>query len=210
MKKIFGILFSVLIMTSCKGQTDKPGAKLIGGPCEDCEAALDYKILNIDPKPILTIVGFSKTEPKIRITGRVIQPDGKTPAENIVLYIYQTNRKGIYEPSENPVGRENRHGKYRGWMKTDADGKFEFLTFRPASYPNREEPEHIHLYIKEPNKNPYYIDSYVFDDDPLLTQRERASLNNRGGSGIVKLENKNGILTANRDIILGLNIPGYY
>ena len=32
---------------------------------------------------------------------------------------------------------------------------------------------------------------------------------NRGGSWIIKLENKNGILTANRNPILGLNIPCY-
>ncbi|NNK28901.1 MAG: intradiol ring-cleavage dioxygenase [Flavobacteriaceae bacterium] len=210
MKKIVGFLFSVLIMSSCKGQTETPSNRSIGGPCEDCEAALDYTILDITPNPTLTITGFNQTEPKIRITGRVLQPDGKTPAGNIILYVYQTNRKGIYEPSKDPVGRENRHGKYRGWMKTDTDGSFEFYTFRPASYPNRSEPAHIHLYIKEPDKNPYYVDSYLFDDDPLLTKGERASQNNRGGSGIVKLEHKNGILTAHRDIILGLNIPDYY
>lgn len=209
MKKILVILFSVLIISSCKGQVEKDGSRLIGGPCEDCEAILDYRILNINPKPTVTIEGFSKTEPKIRIAGTVLKPDGKTPAENVILYIYQTNREGIYEPSENPVGWEKRHGKFRGWMKTDSNGKFEFYTFRPAPYPDGREPEHIHLYVMEPDKNPYYVDNYLFDDDPTLTTEERKSIDKRGGSGIIELENKNGMLTATRDIILGLNIPDY-
>ncbi|PKA81995.1 protocatechuate 3,4-dioxygenase beta subunit [Ulvibacter sp. MAR_2010_11] len=209
MKNILGILFLVFIISSCKGQTEKVSNRLIGGPCEDCDAALDYKVLNIDPEPTVTINGFNTTDPKIKITGTVLKPDGKTPADNVILYVYQTNRKGFYEPSENPVGWEKRHGKFRGWMKTGSDGKFEFYTFRPAPYPDGREPEHIHLYIKEPGKNPYYVDNYLFDDDPMLTNEERKSIDKRGGSGIIELENNNGIFSANRDIILGLNIPDY-
>jgi len=94
-------------------------------------------------------------------------------------------------------------------MKTAADGKFEFHTFRPAAYPNTREPEHIHLYIKEPGKVPYYVDSYMFEDDPFLTEAKRTALHNRGGYGIVNLQLDNGNYTAQRDIILGLNIPNY-
>tara|TARA_R110002050_G_scaffold109796_1_gene221125 strand:- start:48662 stop:48796 length:135 start_codon:yes stop_codon:yes gene_type:complete len=43
----------------------------------------------------------------------------------------------------------------------------------------------------------------------LLTKEIKESEKNRGGSGILKLEIKNGILTANRNLILGLNIPDY-
>lgn len=199
----------VSIISSCKGQTEKDNDRIIGGPCEDCESTLDYSILNIKPKSTLTIDGFNKFNPKLKITGTVFKPDGKTPAENIILYVYQTNRKGIYQPSENPVGWEKRHGKFRGWMKTGSDGKFEFYTFRPAPYPDGREPEHIHLYIKEPGKNPYYLDNYLFDDDPMLTVKERNSIDKRGGSGIIELKNINGILTSNRNVILGLNIPDY-
>ncbi|MEM8907622.1 MAG: hypothetical protein AAGD05_07230 [Bacteroidota bacterium] len=48
--------------------------------------------------------------------------------------------------------------------------------------------------VKEPYKQEYCIVRYVFDDDPLLSESERASLKNRGGSGITKPELKNGIL----------------
>ena len=52
-------------------------------------------------------------------------------------------------------------------------------------------------------------DNYVFEDDPLLTQEKIRSFSNRGGSGVIRLKREKGIWTANRDIILGLNIPNY-
>ena len=199
----------ILSFQTCQAQVNNNDDKKVGGPCEDCEAALDYQMLKIMPTTSVTLSGFDINEPRIRVHGIVYHPDGKTPAPDVVLYIYHTGRNGLYEPGKKPKGYERRHGQYRGWMKTNAEGKFEFYTFRPGAYPDRREPEHIHLYIKEDGKIPYYVDSYFFDDDPLLTKSERASAKNRGGSGIISLKMQDGILTANRDIILGLNIPNY-
>ena len=209
MKKYLSLLLLIFITTSCNGQTNSESERKVGGPCQDCEATLDYKLLNLTPKSTDTLLGFNENNPKIKITGTVLKKDGKTPAENILLYIYHVDRNGIYQPSKKPISWEKTHGKYRGWLKTDNDGKFTFYTFRPAPYPKVQEPEHIHIYVKEPNTTPYYIDSYLFESDPLLTENKKQSQKNRGGSGIIKLKMKNGILTAHRDLILGLNIPDY-
>lgn len=210
MNKLIVIFLLLISFGSCKGQTgENVKNRIVGGPCEDCEATLDFKMLNIIPKATDTLPGFRDTEPKIRITGTVFQKDGKTPAENVLLYVYHVDRNGKYQPSDEPIGWEKRHGQYRVWLKTGTDGKFTFYTFRPAPYPEVQEPEHIHIYVKEPNTIPYYIDSYLFESDPTLTEEIKESEKNRGGSGIVKLVTKDGILTANRDLILGLNIPDY-
>lgn len=209
MKRYLGILLLTILTVSCNGQSNTSIERSVGGPCEDCEATLDYKKLQRVPESIDTLPGFSENEPKIKITGTVVQQDGKTPAENILLYVYHVDRGGKYSPSSRPVAWENRHGQHRAWLKTGNDGKYTFYTFRPASYPGTREPEHIHIYIKEPNTVPYYIDSYLFESDPLLTEEVKNSQKNRGGSGIVKLEREKGIWTANRNIILGLNIPDY-
>ena len=156
-----------------------------------------------------TLPDFQNQEPKLKIQGTVYQPDGTTPAENVILYIYQTDRQGLYPKKGNEVGWARRHGYIRGWIKTGNNGKYAFYTFRPAAYPNSQEPEHIHITVKEPNKNQYYIDEYVFDDDPLLTSSARSSLPKRGGSGIGVPKLINGFFEINRDIILGLNIPNY-
>jgi protocatechuate 3,4-dioxygenase, beta subunit len=50
----------------------------------------------------------------------------------------------------------------------------------------------------------------LFDDDPILTKEGRNAQKKRGGTGVLKLtKDSNGILIAKRDIILGMNIPGY-
>jgi protocatechuate 3,4-dioxygenase, beta subunit len=194
----FGIL-------ACQAQQTKD--KIVGGACEGCEAALEFgdRVLN----NLDTLPNFSQTEPKLKITGKVLHKDGKTPAEGVVLYIYHTDRTGIYPSLGDEKGWGRRHGYIRGWIKTDSDGKFTFYTFRPAAYPDRNEPEHIHLTVKEPGKIAYYLDEYVFDDDPLLTQKERKTRPNRGGSGISNPVLENGMWVIHRDIILGQNIPDY-
>jgi len=208
MKTLNFIIIFLLTVTSCQSQTKKKGNyKIVGGPCEGCEAVFEYgnkKLSAID-----TLPDFEKTEPKLKLTGTVFKKDGETPAKNVILYIYQTNRKGIYATKEDEKGWAKRHGYIRGWVKTDKLGKYTFYTFRPTSYPNGIEPEHIHITVKEPDINEYYIDEFVFNDDPMLTQKEKRELENRGGSGIVQPILKDGILTVSRDIILGLNIPNY-
>lgn len=209
MYKFLGLLFLVLTLNSCKGQSTKNENNLVGGPCEDCEAVLDYKLLNLNLKAVDSLPGYLETYPKLEISGTVFKLDGKTPAENVILYIYHTSRDSIYEPSKNPIGWEKRHGQYRGWLKTDTNGKYTFYTFRPTPYPQAQESEHIHMYVKEPNKIPYYIDNYMFLDDPTLKQKNIDSQRKRGGVGLINLSQQNGILTGQRDIILGLNIPNY-
>lgn len=207
MKKYTVLILMTFFVISCKGQSKSE--KNVGGSCQDCEAVLDYKLLDSELQATVTLPGFENNAPKIKITGTVFKKDGKTPAENVILYIYHTDRNGIYQPSENAIGWEKTHGQYRGWLKTGKDGKFTFYTFRPAPYPKVQEPEHIHIYVKEPNTIPYYIDSCFFESDPKLTAEKRKSQKNRGGSGIVRLKMENGIWTAKRDLILGLNIPDY-
>ena len=208
MRTLIYSLILLMTVSSCYSQNKKTEAeKIVGGPCEGCEAIFEYGNKKLTPTD--TLPNFYQTEPKLRLTGTVFGKDGKTPAENVILYIYHTNRDGIYPTNGNEKGWATKHGFLRGWVKTDKTGKYSVLTFRPSAYPSGIESEHIHFTVKEPYKNEYYIDSIVFDDDPMLTQKERNKLDDRGGSGIVKPTLKDGILIVNRDIILGLNIPDY-
>jgi protocatechuate 3,4-dioxygenase beta subunit len=198
---------------SCQAQTPEEGTtpvirRVVGGPCEGCEAALEYG--NRSLSAVDTIPGFDTESPMLEVYGTVYQSDGETPAANIVLYAYQTNRGGEYVPAEGAQGWGRRHGQHRGWIKTGPDGKYRFYTFRPGGYPGRDEPEHIHLTVLEPRFAPYYIDDVTFDDDPRLTTAKRAAQRKRGGNGITTPEEQAGRLFVRRDIILGENIPGYF
>ena len=94
-------------------------------------------------------------------------------------------------------------------MKTNHEGAYRFYTFRPASYPNSNNPQHIHITVKEEGVVAYYIDDFLFADDPLLSEGEINQLQKRGGSGILRPVLKDGIYMAERNIVLGLNVPGY-
>jgi protocatechuate 3,4-dioxygenase beta subunit len=179
----------------------------IGGPCEDCELMYAGMPANI-PSDIRISPAGEKGEPLV-ISGRIFKADAKTPSPGIILYVYHTDAEGEYSPA---AGQRDatRHGHLRGWVKSDNQGRYSFTTIRPASYPQGRNPQHIHPIINEPGKGHYWIDEYLFDDDPYLTERERNSQDGRGGVGIIHLtKDDKGVWRGTRDIVLGKNIPGY-
>lgn len=180
--------------------------KDIGGGCEDCQMMFDGMPTTLNSETRITRAG-EPGEPLV-IRGTIYKQDGKTPAPGVVLYVYHTDQGGEYTPSPDQKDAR-RHGHLRGWVKTDAQGRYSFMTIRPGSYPQGRNPQHIHPIIYEPDKGFYWIDEYLFDDDPYLTERERNSQHGRGGVGIIKLKKEGEVWKGTRDIILGKNIPGY-
>ncbi len=184
------------------------GASRVGGYCEGCEAI--YAGLPAQLNWETRIAPVSEPGEPLEASGRIYQPDGKTPAPGVILYAYHTDARGVYPPAPGAIGNARRHGRLRGWIKTNAQGEYKFVTIKPASYPGRNIPAHIHLIVKEADQNEYYIDDFEFDDDRFLTQQERERRHKVGGSGIVRLtRNAEGVLVARRDIILGLNVQNY-
>jgi protocatechuate 3,4-dioxygenase beta subunit len=156
-----------------------------------------------------TVAGEDEPGERLRISGRMLDAEGR-PAEGVILYLYHTNSEGVYAPAEGQTGCARRHGRLRGWVKSDAQGNYAFNTILPGSYPNTRQEKHIHPVIKEPGKNEYYIDAFVFDNDPFLTEAMRRNFENRGGSGIISIsKNASGAWEGTRDIVLGENVPGY-
>lgn len=206
MKTLLTLAMLTLCILSCTAQPKQP-ERVVGTRCEDCEMMYEGMPEKINWDTRLT----NPNEPgeTMIISGTIYKPDGKTPAPGIILYVYHTDSKGLYSPSENQKDAI-RHGHIRGWMKTNSKGQYQFRTIRPASYPNRKAPQHIHPIIKEPNTSRYWIDEYLFDDDPLLSQLEKDRQEKRGGPGIIHLtKNSEGIWIGKRDIILGMNVPNY-
>ena len=201
------ILISVLFFTSCANSQDF-NPRLVGGPCEGCEAIFEYgdKILSA----VDTLPDFGDQGQKLKVTGIIYQNDGKTPAEGVILYVYHTNQKGLYATKGDETGWGLRHGYIRGWVKTGKDGRYEFYTLKPGTYPTRSEPAHIHPTILEPDGKYYWLGSYLFEGDPLLTKEHLNQKSPRGGSqGVVSLRKSGDIYIAERNFILGKNISNY-
>ncbi len=143
------------------------------------------------------------------LSGKVVQRDGRTPAADVVLYIHHTDAQGLYTPA----GQQHdarRHGRLRGWAKTDAQGRFSLRTIRPAPYPGENLPAHIHIFVEEPGKNVYYLDEVRFLDDPLMTTALRVRDEGRGGDlNIALRKDSGGHWQGELRIELGRNIPDY-
>ncbi len=208
MKRLPAVCFlSVLILIQACAQNKESKIRKVGGICDGCEAMFEGMPASVSWETRLASID-EPGEPMI-ISGTIYQRDGKTLAPDILLYVYHTDSKGLYSPASNQT-TGTRHGHLRGWMKTDSQGRYQFSSIRPASYPHGKAPQHIHPLIKEPTTSLYWIDEYLFDDDPFLTNEERLKQQKRGGSGIIHLtKNEKGVWIGQRDIVLGMNVPDY-
>lgn len=202
-------LMSLILFIGCQGQVNKTETIENSG----------YGNPNLVPEnahSVDTSAGWSQNGKKLLLTGTIYYSDGKTPAPGVLIYYYHTNLEGKYQhkPSDKnsipPNEKGQTHGYIRGWMKTDTAGRYELYTVRPGNYPTRDFPAHVHMTILEPNGiKEYYIDDIVFDDDHLLTTAKRRKMENRGGTGVVRLVKRENLMIGERNIYLGLNIPGH-
>lgn len=116
------------------------------------------------------------------INGRVYQTDGRTPAAGITVFAYQTDRTGVYDaPGNGP-----HSWRLKGWAVSDAQGRFQFRTIRPASYPNASVPQHVHLHLEGPDLPRRWTTELEFDDDPKMTARAREVSRQAGMFGGVR------------------------
>lgn len=173
-------------------------------PCEGCEAvfvgmpdSLSWRA-RIAPED-------EPGEPMV-LRGTVYGSDGD-PAPGVIVYAYHTNARGVYPPDERYTGHARRHGKLRGWVRTDERGRYRFDTIRPGGYPGRDTPQHVHLHVIEPGCCTYYIASVRFRDDPRLPGDARPDPDARGGPGLVDPRRVDGVWRVRRDIRLPEGLP---
>src|SRR5262245_33033767 len=135
----------------------------------------------------------------LRILGRIFREDGRTPAPDIIVFAYHTDATGRYDaPDAGP-----HSWRLRGWVKTDADGRFEFTTIRPAPYPNRHTAAHVHITFEGP-RVPRQATGLMFEGDPLLTAAERAESTRAGRFGRVRpVETRDGVQHVSLEIQIG-------
>jgi protocatechuate 3,4-dioxygenase beta subunit len=195
---------SLAVLAGCRQPSSDPAAQTVAPhdalpSCEWCGATEAPKELSWDTR----IAASEEAGEPLVISGTVYTADGTRPASDVVLYLYHTNAEGVYPKRGDETGNGRRHGYLRAWLQSRDDGAYRFTTIKPATYPDRTEPAHIHIVVLEPGRPEYWIDSFMFEGDPLLTPEVRVRLQNRCGSGIVSLQrDDNGIWGGHRDITL--------
>ncbi|MGN6295008.1 MAG: hypothetical protein ACTHMV_19815 [Chitinophagaceae bacterium] len=204
---LLALFIATLYTSSCAQKKSGTDIK-VGDRCEDCEAIYESPVPFEQLPNMVWLSDWGQKGRKLAVNGTVFRPGGSRAA-NVVIYIYHTDSTGVYPTKGDEKGIAKKHGYLRGWMKTNELGEYKFFTLRPGSYPEGHNPAHIHAIIKEPGKSEYWIDDYLFDDDPLLGEKERKKLQNRGGNGILTFKGAGNIVKAERNIYLGKNIPNY-
>ncbi len=202
MQKLIIVAALFASLTSC-GQSSssqqETTSKLDCGP----DATVECSFLNMPQNVTSTLnipvdVGIAK----MTITGKVYKSDGITPYPDVLIYVYHTDAKGKYSKNGKETGVQKWHGRHHGWIKTDKNGNYTINSIRPAQYPGNQFAAHVHSTVKEPGKKPYWINDFVFKDDPLVTAAYKASQREAGGDGVVDLKLVNGKWEGRRDILL--------
>src|SRR4051794_966996 len=88
----------VALNNSCQAQK-KPGASagMVGGGCDGCEGI--YEGMPQELSWQTAIASAAEPGERLEISGIIYQVDGKTPAPNVILYVYHTDAKGYYSPA---------------------------------------------------------------------------------------------------------------
>jgi len=147
-----------------------------------------------------TIPDFRSKTNQLKLTGIIYQSDGVTPAKDVILFIEQPDEDGDFELRN--LGNA-RYVFHRSWVKTDADGRYTFYTFVPGNDRRYNQLQQIFPVIKEPSKPEYQLETFLFNDDPLLTKRcGKTILRKSDASRILTPKKEDGILVAEKNIVL--------
>jgi hypothetical protein len=139
----------------------------------------------------VVIAGGDEPGERLLVTGRAL--DRKKPVAGVSLYVFHTDSKGRYARDvDNRVGEFN--ARLHGFLRTDADGRYQYETTRPGSYDNG--PAHVHYVVNARGYRPLLL-ALQFVDDPIVIEMRKA-----GKPLFDSLAFKNGPCKARPDCVL--------
>jgi protocatechuate 3,4-dioxygenase, beta subunit len=163
------------------------------GPCGSCVAPAQLSSDAVIPVA-------SEPGEGLDVHGTVYEPDGRTPAAAVGLFVYHTDASGYYNG-----WKDESDPRIRGWVRTDHDGRFEFRTIRPAPYAGTRMPAHIHITYWSARCVEHWTDDTYFGDDSLLPAGMRATAGKPFSQVLQPQRGSDGVWRATRDIRLPRN-----
>lgn len=136
----------------------------------------------------LTISGPQEPGTRLTVVFEFTDAAAK-PVAGAQLYLYHTSSKGWYSDKAAHIRANSgdvNHARLFGYARTDTNGRVTLHTIRPASYPNTDLPQHIHLHLSIGGKE-VLVSEVLFEDDPKLS-RQALEDGERGGFVAVKVE----------------------
>src|SRR3954469_3606088 len=127
MKTIFTALVTILVTAGALSAQDQQWLRM----WNDAQTLKPAHVTSVE-----RIAPSSEPGTPFVVRGTIVDAAG-TPAPNVQVFAYQTDAAGLYaQPGATDPW------KLKGWAVTDAQGRFEFRTIRPAPYPGRDIPAH--------------------------------------------------------------------
>ena len=135
---------------------------------------------------------------RITIKGIVYHKDCRTPVNDALIEIWQTDVQGKYYYKDDEY-------RLRGQLKSDAYGNYQFSTVRPGRYRllNGFRPAHIHLKVTHPDFKPLITQLY-FKGDPYLWPNDACGggCKSNDSGRIIALKNDKDVISGFFNIIL--------
>ncbi len=106
------------------------------------------------------------------VVGGAVRDEQERPVPGALLYVFQADTEGRYTTART---MDESNARLFAYIRTGADGRYEFRTVRPGGYPvpaDRQEiewqiPAHIHFRVSAPGfENRQF--QLLFDDDPRM------------------------------------------
>jgi protocatechuate 3,4-dioxygenase beta subunit len=155
-----------------------------------------------------TIVPPAEPGDSLIVSGCVFAPDGEHAVAGVIVYAYNTDKNGLYSP-DGKVG----HPRLKGYMKTDAEGRFELHTIVPGRYPNMHIPAHVHFNLWGAGYSVQWTDDLRFAGDSYLTEAMQKESAARGKFATIRPLTKDSTGVYHCEINLRLqdksNYPGH-
>jgi protocatechuate 3,4-dioxygenase beta subunit len=172
------------------------GLLLVTGACLSPEVA---EAQNNPPPPppepadtawTATIVPAGEPGEPLVVEGHVYAPDGQHTVAGVVVYAYNTDKDGYYS-LDGKVG----HPRLKGYMKTDAEGRFELHTIRPRRYPGMHIPAHVHFNLWGAAYPVQWTEELRFEGDSYLTEKMKKESEEMGKFATIRplTRDKNGV-----------------
>lgn len=122
-----------------------------------------------------SIVRHDEPGQPLMIEGQVFAPDGTKPVEGATVYAYNTDAQGYYG-----VDHKEYPPRLYGWMKTDAEGRFDLRTILPGHYPGMHVPAHVHFTVWGAGYPPQWVEELRFEGDQYITPEMLAKAKGSG------------------------------
>lgn len=179
----------------------------------DVLADADWLVLHEDPRFRGLIRRYADRHSAVMVTpdepgeplivSGVVKGDDGQPVPNALVYAFHTGNNGSYSSTGGNVADmgDSLNPRLFAYLRTDAQGRYEFRTIKPGHYPGQGPPAHVH-YAVEADGFQERVTELMFEGDSRMDEGDRASFERHGFVIARLIKGDDGVLRCTCDLTL--------